>query len=129
MQFVAYGHQNIEGTHKSALELTQHTSVLPRGDRVIGTRAAFDAEAIAGLAQVSSRLKITLQVGSSTETIIGTANKQYNPAPHIIIRKDSLVSPQTLLIHADKAAADLPKKFIDLLKSPEAKLTVIIERL
>ena len=129
MQFTAYGHANIEGTHKTTLEFTQHTSVTPKGDCIIGTRADFDAEAIAALAQVSKRLKITLQTRGSSVVIIGESNKNFVPSPEIVIRKTDFVSPRTLVLKADKAAADLPRPMIQTLKNPEEHLTVIVERL
>jgi hypothetical protein len=129
MQFVAYGHQLIEGTHKTTFEITQHTSVTPKGDCIIGTRAAFDPEALAALAQVSKKLEITLKTKSYSETITGEANNHFVPGPEIVIRKNAIVSPHTLVVKADKAAADLPRHFIEALKNPEEQVTVIIERI
>jgi len=128
MQFVAYGHANIEGTHKTTFEITQHASVTPKGDCVIGTRAAFEADAIAGLAQVSKRLKITLKAGMYSETIVGDSNPAFVPGPDIVVRKTDFVSPRTLVMNADKAAADFSRKFVDALKNPETHVDVTIER-
>ena len=129
MQFVAFGHQNIDGTHKTTFELTQHTSVTPKGDCIIGTRATFDPDALAALAQVSRKIKITLKTKSYIEEIVGEANRQYVPGPEIVIRKTDFLSPRTLVIKADKAAADLPRHFIQALKDPKEQLTVTVERL
>lgn len=129
MQFFAYGHANIEGTHKTTFELTQHTSVTPKGDCVIGTRAAFDADALAALAQVSRRLKITLKVRSYAETIVGEANRSFVPGPEVVIRKTDFISPRTLVLKADKSAADFSRQFVNALKDPKEQLTVIVERL
>lgn len=128
MEFPAYGHAGIEGTHKTVLELTQLTAVVPKGDRVVGTRAAYDAEAIAALAQVSDRIKMTLKTRAYTEVIVGKANKNYKPSQEIIVRKDDVASPATLIINADKAAADVSRKLIDSMKTPEETMTVILER-
>lgn len=129
MEFVAYGHPGIEGTHKTVLELTQQAGVIPKGDRVIGTRAAFDPEALAALAQVSRKLRITLRTRNFTETVTGDANPSYEPGPDLIIRKDTMFSPGTLVFNADKAAADLPKHFLEALKDPKEHVTVVVERL
>ena len=56
MEFEAYGNINIEATNTSVIQLTQSTSIIPKGDRVIGSRAAFDPDGVAGLAQISKRL-------------------------------------------------------------------------
>ena len=129
MQFFAYGHANIEGTHKTTFELTQHTSVTPKGDCIIGTRAAFDADALAGLAQVSKRLKITLKARSYSEIIVGESNRSYVAGPELVIRKTDFVSPRTLVINADKAASDFARNFVLALKDPKEQLTVTVERL
>jgi hypothetical protein len=129
MQFNAYGHAGIEGTHKGVLELTQKTGVIPKGDCVIGTRSDFQPDAVSALAQVSKKLKITLQVKSYVETITGDCNMGFLPGSDIIIRKGPQRSPSTLIVNADKSAGDLSKKMIELLKSPEEHIVVIIERL
>ena len=129
MQFVAYGHASIEGTHKTTFELTQHTSVMPKGDCVIGTRADFDADALAAIAQVSKKLKLTLAIGGLKEVVIGDANSGFVPGPEFIIRKTDALSPHTLMVNADKAAADFSRRFVDALKNPETHLTVLIERI
>lgn len=129
MQFVAYGHAHIEGTHKTTFELTQHTAVTPKGDCIIGTRANFDAAALAALAQVSKRIKITLKVRHHTEIIVGDSNAQFSPGPEVVIRKTDFLSPRTLILNADKAAADFSRQFMALLKNPEEHLDVTIERL
>jgi hypothetical protein len=129
MQFNAYGHAGIEGTHKGVLELTQKTGVIPKGDSVIGTRSDFQPDAVSALAQISKKLKITLKVKSYVETITGDCNMGFLPGNDIIIRKGPQMSPSTLIINADKSAGDLSKKMIELLKSPEEHIVVIIERL
>jgi hypothetical protein len=129
MQFNAYGHAGIEGTHKNVFELTQKTGVIPKGDAVVGTRADFQPDAVSALAQVSKKLIITLKVRSYTETITGECNMSYSPSSDIIVRKGPQRSPSTLIVNADKSAADLPKQMIALLKNPEERMIVTIERL
>lgn len=128
MQFNAYGHAGIEGTHKGILELTQKTAVIPKGDSVVGTRADFQPDAVSALAQVSKKLMITLKVRSYSETITGECNMSYSPGSDIIVRKGPQRSPSTLIINSDKSAGDLPKKMIELLKNPEEKVIVTVER-
>ncbi|MEM4254526.1 MAG: DUF371 domain-containing protein [Candidatus Woesearchaeota archaeon] len=129
MEFIAYGHAGIEGSHKGILEFTQKTTVIPKGQSVVGTRANFDPEAISALAQVSKKLKLTIKVRNYTEEIIGDANQGFIPGSDIIVRKGPQRSPSTLLINADKSAGDLPKKMIELLKNPDEKIIVTMERL
>ncbi|MEM2916260.1 MAG: DUF371 domain-containing protein [Candidatus Woesearchaeota archaeon] len=129
MEFIAYGHAGIEGTHKRILEFTQKTAVIPKGQSVIGTRANFDPEAISALTQISKKLKLTIKVRNYAEEIIGDANQGFIPGSDIIVRKGPQRSPSTLLINANKAAGDLNKKLIELLKNPEEKIIVTLERL
>jgi hypothetical protein len=129
MEFLAYGHAGIEGTNKSALEITQLTNVIPKGDVVIGTRSNFDPAAVAALAQVSKKLKITLRAGRHTEVITGDCNPKYSPGQSLIVRKQGTATGQTLIMNADKAAADLSRALITQLKNPETHLIVLLERL
>jgi hypothetical protein len=128
MQFNAYGHAGIEGTHKSVLEFTQKTAVIPKGDSVIGTRSDFQPDAVSALAQVSKKLMITLKVRSYSETITGECNMGFMPGNDIIVRKGPQMSPSTLIVNADKSAGDLSKKMIELLKNPEERMIVTVER-
>ena len=128
MQFNAYGNAGIEGTHNGILEFTQRTSVIPKGESVIGTRADFEPEALSALAIVSKKIKITLKVRSFSETITGDVNKAFLPGSDVIIRKGPQCSPGTLLINADKSAADLSKRMIEHLKNPEERMIVTVER-
>jgi hypothetical protein len=129
MQFMAYGHAGIEGTHLAMFEFTQHASVIPKGESVIGTRSDFDPEALAALVIVTKKIKMTLTAKTYTETIIGEANKEFMPGPEVIVRKGNNPSPHTLMLNADKAAADFSRKFIETLKNPETHLVVQVERL
>jgi hypothetical protein len=129
MQFNAYGNAGIEGTHKGVLEFTQKTGVIPKGDAIVGTRTDFEPDAVSALAQVSKKLKITLKVRTYTETITGDCNTGYMPGSDIIVRKGPQRSPSTLIINSDKSAADLPKKMMELLKNPEERIIVTLERL
>ncbi len=129
MQFNAYGNAGIEGTHTSVLEFTQRTSVIPKGASVVGTRADFEPEALSALAMVSKKIRITLKVKGFTETITGEVNKSFLPGVDVIIRKGAQGSPGTLLINADKSASDLPRKMIELLKNPEERMIVTLERI
>jgi hypothetical protein len=129
MQFNAYGNAGIEGTHKGVLEFTQRTSVIPKGASVVGTRSDFDPEALAALAIVSKKIKMTLTVKGISETITGDVNKSFLPGSDVIIRKGPQSSPGTIIINSDKAASDLPKKMIEYLKNPEERMIVTVERI
>ena len=43
-----------------------------------------------------------------------------------VIRKSGFISDRTLMIHADKAAADLPREMVQQLKNPKQNMTIEI---
>ena len=43
-----------------------------------------------------------------------------------IIRKSDYVSNRTLAVHADKAAKDLARDFVEKLKNPKQKVKIIL---
>jgi len=42
----------------------------------------------------------------------------------IVVRKSGFLSDRTLMVHADRVAADLPKSLVELLQDPGRKILV-----
>jgi hypothetical protein len=45
----------------------------------------------------------------------------------IVIRKSDFVCSRTLLVRSDKAACDIEREMVELLKDPQTELVFIIE--
>lgn len=56
----------------------------------------------------------------------GDAGLSLSHPTDFVIRKSGFISDRTLMIHADKAAADLPRAMVQLLKNPKQNMTIEI---
>ncbi len=129
----AYGHGNIQATHKTTLEITKDKHLTKKGDCIIAVAADK------GLTDLSSKFKETLRRKDVTVTIrieaegvveeINASGSNHLMLTHpteIVVRKSDYISNRTLAIRADKASHDLSKKLVDKLKNPNQKVKIIL---
>lgn len=124
MKFTAKGHWNILGTHKNTLEFTKDANLTKKGDCIVAVLADYDLNEAKMLA---GRVKITLTCEGKQEMLTAEINPSFSDSHEMVIRKSSFVCKRTFAINADKAAIDLSRDFVELLKNPEVKVEVVIE--
>ncbi|MFQ5763130.1 MAG: DUF371 domain-containing protein [Candidatus Bathyarchaeia archaeon] len=132
----AQGHPLVKATHPTTLEVTKHAHLTPKGDCIIAvkaTKAAVDlSDGFKKLAaSPSSRITLTMQIEEFTQIIRGCGhpNLTFTHPTDLVARKSAYTCPRTMMIHADAAAADMPRKMVRLLQNPEAsvKLTLLVD--
>ncbi len=129
----AYGHENIQATHKTTLEITKDKHLTKNGDCIIAIAADKS------LADLSSKFKeklrgknatltIRIEVGGVAEEInaSGSSHLDLTHPTEIVVRKSDYISNRTLAIRADKASYDLSKKLVDKLKKPNQKVKITL---
>jgi len=132
---IGYGHENVSATHKSTIEITRDDYLTPRGNCIIMVKAD---KAVSDLSdEVKNKLrsyckvKLIIEVDDLREEICGFGHPklQLTDERSIVIRKSSYICPRTLMINANKAAADLDRKLIEKLKEKgrRGKIIIIIE--
>jgi len=124
MKFTASGHGNVLATHRNTLEFTRDAELTKRGDCIVAVAADYSLEEAKKLRE---RVKITIRCSGRAESLTATINPGFSDGHEMVIRKSSFASSRTFATGADKAAADLSRSFVALLKSPEAKVEVVIE--
>ncbi|MFX0096422.1 MAG: DUF371 domain-containing protein [Candidatus Hodarchaeota archaeon] len=129
----AKGHPNITATHKTTYELTTAPTVGKRGTCVIGVDAnrsindlSPDFKEFARFEEVE--IRVVLSVGKFEEVITGYGHPDltFSHSSDIVGRKSDFTCGRTLMIRADKAAIDLNRKMISLLKNPRQFITSTI---
>ena len=126
MIFSIHGHPNTLATHKNTIEFTKESNLTKNGDCILGVRADFQLDELRGIVKNFSKIKIILKTGNLKEEIISSVNKDFNDGHEIVIRKSEYCSNRTLAIRADKAAADIDRRLVELLKTPvTGKIEVI----
>jgi uncharacterized protein len=129
--FHARGHPAVLSTHPTTLELTKETGLSKNGDCIVAIGSS------AGLIDLPEAMKnalssgpcvarLTLKIGVYQFTIEGSGAKglRLSHPTDIVVRKSGFVSDRTLLVHADRAAADLPRSLVQLLQDPSQKVLV-----
>jgi hypothetical protein len=133
---LAFGHLNIQATHPSTLMFTKEKHLSKTGDCIV---AVASDKAVADLSpefkdklrKPNAKLTILIEANGLTEQINASGSPKLiltNPTD-MVIRKSDYICNRTLAIHADKAANDLPRTFVEKLKDPkqEVKVTLIVQ--
>ena len=133
---LAFGHENIQAIHPSTLMFTREKHLSKTGDCIV---AVASDKAVADLSpefkdklrKPNAKLTILIEADGLTEQINASGSPKLiltNPTD-VVIRKSDYICNRTLAIHADKAANDLPRAFVEKLKDPkqEVKVTLIVQ--
>ncbi len=131
--FQAHGHPSVLSTHPTTLEVTVDTHITSRGNCIVAVGAAC------GLGQLPHRLKqalssdmargrLTIMVRGYSFTVLGRGSRglTFTSPTEMVVRKSGFVSDRTLMIHANKAAIDIPRNMVELLQDPDQIVTVEI---
>lgn len=126
VQFQAFGHENVVGDHKTTLELTSEKFLTREGTCIIGIRSnqtlsQLTPEIKALASSKDTRIVLKLRMKGETQEIIGRGDPglTYSDSVSMVVRKSTYVCGRTLMVEADKAASDLDRSFVELLKSHE----------
>jgi hypothetical protein len=134
-EITAWGHQNITALHKTTLEITKDRELTKRGDCIIGVNADK------AISEISDAVKKELKKGRKAKVILsipdyglserlegyGSSGMTFDHGSDIVIRKSDFVCSRTLLVRSDKAACDIEREMVELLKDPQTELVFIIE--
>jgi len=130
----AKGHRNITARHKSTLEITRDPALSKTGDCVIAVGSDkgfpdFTAAFIERIRQDGTRMKLSLRVGDLEETVIGIGSSRLilTHPKDIVVRKGNYVCERTLMICANKAAADISRELVSKLLDPSIRVSIAIE--
>lgn len=129
----AHGHPNVLATHKTTLEITSEENLTPRGNCIVAVGSSKGAkqlsESFKELAKKeNSIITMIIKVDDQTETIRGYGSPRLTFShPHdLVVRKSSYCSDRTIMIKANKAAIDLSRRMVELLKNPLKKVEVVL---
>ena len=129
----AYGHPNITAKHTTTFQITKDKDISKRADCVIGVGADkamynFSEAVKTCLGNDRASVCVTIHVGEMQEIVTGcgSSNLACSNRRDIVARKSDFTSHRTLMIRADKAAADFDRRLIERLKKSE-DIIIIVE--
>jgi hypothetical protein len=127
----ARGHPNVRARHRTTLEITREGWLSKRADCIIGVLADKGAKDLGpefkrAARMEGSRVVIELFVGGLREVIMaeGSPLLSFEHPNDLVIRRSEFVCPRTIAIRADKAAADISREMVKLLRRPDSELIV-----
>jgi len=130
----ACGHANIRGTHPTTLEITRAGEVTVRGDCIVAVRASkslsdFGEPLRRLLRKHSSDVTLRLEVDGLEEVIKGVGDPRLSltSTEDIVCRKSSFVCGRTLMVRADKSAAEIDRNIIRVLRNSKNKVYVTVQ--
>ena len=132
----AYGHRNIQVTHKSTLEITKEKQLSKKGDCIIAVSADkaiadLSPEFKESLRKKNTKMNMLIEAGGIVEVVnaFGSRRLVLEHLKDIVVRKSGHVCSRTLAIEADKAAWDLSRKLVERLRDPkhEVRITLTVE--
>lgn len=124
LHFTIKGHKNTLSTHRNTLEFTKDKDLTLNGDCILGVDANFK---ITKDILKAKKIKITISSGDISDNIICDINPGFENDHEIVIRKSGFISGRTLGIHADKAAVDIDRRIVNILKDSNNNASVEIE--
>lgn len=129
----ARGHVNVRATHRSTLEVTRDEYLTPRGDCIVGVAASkapsmFSEDFRRLASRPGSIIIAVLCAPGGCDVVVGegSGNMTLSSGSRIVLRRSSYVAGDTVMIHADKAAGDLDRRLVESLRSPEARLQLVL---
>ena len=130
-RFSARGHPAVLSTHPTTLELTKEASLSRNGNCIIGVGSSAGLRDLPqtmknALSNETCRAHLTLILGDHRFAIEGHGahGLTFSHPTDIVVRKSSFISDRTLMVHADRAASDLPRSMVELLQDPARKILV-----
>ena len=135
-EIVAWGHPNITAKHRTTLEVTKDENLTLRGDCIIGVRADK------AICDIDDKIKNWLKLGYAVKIEIvlpqyglkdslkafGSSKMTFKHKTDIVVRRSDFVCDRTVAIKADKAAKDIDREIVELLRDPTTELKFIIRR-
>jgi hypothetical protein len=130
-KFYARGHPSVMSTHLTTLELTKDTDLSKNGDCIVAVGCSVGLRDLPdrmknALSSRACRARVTLTVDTLRFAVEGRGGEglSLSHPTDIVVRKSGFVSDRTLMLHANRAAADIPKSFVELLQDPRRKILV-----
>ena len=127
------GHENIQATHKSTLEITKEPQLSKKGDCIIGVSADkgiadLSLEFKESLRKKNAKMTMLIEAGEAAEVVnaFGSPRLILAHPTDMVVRKSSHICSRTLAIQADKAACDLSRKLVEKLRKPKQKVKITL---
>ncbi len=115
----ARGHEHVTAEHASTLELTSDDYLTPAGDCILGIEADrvpadFDEVFVAACQDADAQIVAEIEAGGVETTVTGRGDPDltFENDRSLVCRTSDYVDDRTVLVGADRAAADLDRDLV-----------------
>jgi len=130
----AHGHPNITALHETTFEVTKDSYLTRHGDCIVGIKADksvsdLDDELKELIRNDDALIILIFLVSDNVYDVVvahGSRKLLLSDNRKLIVRRSSYVCPATLGIKSNKAAIDLNRELVKLLRDGNVELDVII---
>jgi len=131
----ATGHENVTATHASTWEVTTDDYLTPAGDCILGIDADFasaevERDFVTACRDPDAEITARFEADGHVDVIAGAGHPdlEYSNERGFVGRTSEYVDDRTVMVNADKSAADLDRDLIDALADGAAlTLTMTVE--
>lgn len=133
--FRAWGDDRITSKHKTTLEITKEGVKTGYGDCIVATRSEVGLSDLPDELKKQARVRdvamaVIFEAGGSSQLVRGRGDPAltFESSHEMVIRKSSYVCGRTLMVRANKSAAELNGHFIELIRDGkrDMKITIIV---
>ncbi len=120
--FTARGHPNVRATHRTTFEITREDYLTPRGDCIIAVKSEVGARDlplwIKRGVQEGGIVVVVLCARNICDAAIGWGSQALTleDPDRIIVRRSSHVDGRTLMVRSSKAARDIRRDLVRVLR-------------
>jgi len=124
------GHENVRVTHKSTLEFTKEDYLTPRGDCILCIEADKGINDLSNefksALRAGKKLLIRIKVGDLVDEVLaeGSPGLILDHDFSMVVRKSDYIDARTLAIRANKAARDIKRELVELLRNRETEAMI-----
>lgn len=118
------GHENVTSHHKSTFEITKDVEIGPTADCIVGvdmdkSMLDFPKEFKDKIANSDTKVIVILDTENGHDEIVGYGHEDLTLThpTDIVCRTSDYTCSRTLMIRADKSAADLDENLVEDLKN------------
>jgi hypothetical protein len=133
--FLASGDPRITAEHGTTIEITREGIRSDAGDCIVATGAEIGLAGLPEDLKKAARVEgapmaLILEIGGRREIIKGKGDPSltFSNEEEMVARKSGYTCGRTLMIKADKAAKDLDRRLVDLLRGKDrtVKVTIVV---
>lgn len=131
----AHGHEHVRATHESTVELTTDDWLTPAGDCILGIEADrapsdFSSSFVEVAQDAAATITLQLTVGDLETTIRGRGDPAlaFTSDRCLVARTSAYVDDRTVMVEADRAAADFEREIVERLQAGDAMTATLTAR-